>query len=153
MACHARFQKLTNRTATYQTELRADGLHIREQRDAPRLSSKLISNHTMLVAIRLLSLLSDAPIPVRAMYSRRARMPARERALHEETLGAAVTPGAALAEHVADLLGVPLKPLHRSGIHEGVHTYFMSRSPGAQRNGGQGRAPLSRSLPRIPLTR
>ncbi len=102
MACHARYQKLTNRTATYQTELRADGLHIREQRDAPRLGSELISDYTLLVAIRLLTLLSDAPIPVRAMYSRRARMPARERALYEETLGASVTTGSALAELVLD---------------------------------------------------
>ncbi|WIG98703.1 AraC family transcriptional regulator [Myxococcus sp. SDU36] len=102
MACHARFQRLTNRTATYQTVLAATGLHLREQRDDPRLGSQLISDYTMLVAVRLLSLLSDAPIPVLAMYSRRARMPARERALYEETLGAAVTTGATFAELILE---------------------------------------------------
>ncbi|WP_164013079.1 helix-turn-helix transcriptional regulator [Pyxidicoccus trucidator] len=102
MACHARFQRLTNRTATYQTVLAADGLHIREQRDDPRFGSELISDYTMLVAVRLLSLLSDSPIPVRAVYSRRAGIPARERALYAETLGAAVTTGADCAALVLE---------------------------------------------------
>lgn len=34
------------------------------------------------------------------------------------------------------MLEVPLKPLHRSGIHEGVHTSFMSGADGAQCNDG-----------------
>ena len=65
--------------------------------------------------------------------------------------GERATP-ALLAKHVADSLEVPLKSLHGSGIHERVHTYFMSRTPRGQRNGSQEQAALSRSLPRTPLT-
>ncbi|MCP3063607.1 AraC family transcriptional regulator [Myxococcus sp. K38C18041901] len=132
MACHARFQKLTNRTATYETGLRDDGLYIREQREDPSLGSELISDYTLLVAIRLLSLLSDASIPVRAMYSRRARMPARERALYEETLGAAVTTGAALAELVLEpgvlALGVRKADAEMEGYFRGVLENALPRS-------------------------
>lgn len=111
MACHARFQRLTNRTATYETVLEGDGLHLRERRDDPRLGSVLISDYTMLVALRLLSLVSDAPVPVLSVRSRRPTLPAHERRIYEREFGATIHTGAPFAELVLDaaFLHLPLK--------------------------------------------
>jgi AraC-like DNA-binding protein len=102
MACHARFQRLTNRTATYETALESDGVHLLERRDDPREGSMLISDYTMLVAARLLSLLSGARVPVRAMYSRRREVPADERAIYEREIDAPLHVGARHAELVIE---------------------------------------------------
>lgn len=102
MACHVRFQRLTNRTATYETTLEPDGLHLRERRHDASFGSVLVSDYTLLVALHLLSLLSDEPIPVREARSRRADIPASEREVYERALGVALREAAACAELVFD---------------------------------------------------
>ncbi len=101
MACHARFQRLTNRSATYETHFESDSVHLREHREDPRTGSLLISEYTMLVVVRLLSLLTESPVPVRAMHVRRPSLTTHERVAYERELGARVHTG---AQHAALIL-------------------------------------------------
>ncbi|MBP7291622.1 MAG: AraC family transcriptional regulator ligand-binding domain-containing protein [Nannocystaceae bacterium] len=97
MACHARFQRLVNRTATYASALEADGLHVVEHRPDPSRGSVLVSDYAMLVAVRLIAVMAGAPVPVRAMFSRRTQMSSDEREVYERELAAPVHLGATRA--------------------------------------------------------
>lgn len=97
LACHARFQRLTNRTATYETTLDDDGLHLHELRPDGSDGGLLLSDYTLLVAHRLLSLLAGVPVPLRGVTSRRATLPASERRAYERVFGVPVKEGGARA--------------------------------------------------------
>ncbi len=97
LRCHARYQGLVNRTATYTTGLEPDGLVIRERRPDASLGADLVSDYALCVAARLLSQLVDGPTPVRALRSRRAAMPDDERAAYASLVGAPVDLGAGAA--------------------------------------------------------
>lgn len=101
MACHARFQRLTNRSATYETSVEVDGLHFRERRDSSTHGAVLISEYTMLVTVRLLSLLLGKPAPLKEMCVRRS-LSAHERECFEREVGAPVHDGASTAELILD---------------------------------------------------
>ncbi|MEN0062181.1 MAG: helix-turn-helix domain-containing protein [Myxococcota bacterium] len=103
LRCHARFQHLTNRTARYQTRLEGDVLWLEEERFGSDRAGKLVmSDYTLLVAVRLLSLIVDGSVPVVAARSRRRRVPAGERAVLEDRLG----PGLELG-HATPAIGIP----------------------------------------------
>ncbi len=111
MACHARFQHLTNRTARYETIAEGDSVILREHRPGERrLGSMLISEYTMFVALHLLSVVSRAPPKVRAMRSRRLHIPEKERRQYDAFLGVEMSLGADNAELVLDrtILGAPI---------------------------------------------
>lgn len=94
-ACHQRYQHLTNRTAEYTASSGNGRVTVTETRfGAPRLGSILVSDYTMLVAIRLLRLIGAKPPTVLGAWSRRSAMPAEELAAYEDFLGAPVTVGA-----------------------------------------------------------
>lgn len=110
MACHHRYQHLTNRTASYTAVLEDGALTLREDRfGEASWGSRLISDYTMFIALRLLRLSGGAPV-VRCMRSRRDRMSDIERALYETFLGAPIELGGDRAELVLDaaILGAPI---------------------------------------------
>lgn len=123
MACHARFQRLTNRTATYETSIEPDGLHLREQRDDAREGSKLVSDYALLVAVHLLSLISGTRAPVRMVYSRRSEIPVPERAIYEREFGAPMVVGAKQAALVLEPSFVEL-PVQKADAE--LERYFRS---------------------------
>lgn len=97
LACHGRFQRLTNRTATYETTLDDDGLHLLELRPDGSEGGLLLSDYTLLVARQLLSLLAGVPAPVLGVTSRRSPLPAPERRAYERAFGVPVKEGGARA--------------------------------------------------------
>ena len=122
IACHARYQHLTNRTARYEAVSDRDFLHVREHRPGPRrLGSLLMSEYTLFVAVRLLSLIASVPPKIRAMKSRRERVAAAERARYEAFLGVAMELGAPVAELTFDA-AVATAPIQRADPE--LETYF-----------------------------
>ncbi|PRQ09340.1 helix-turn-helix domain-containing protein [Enhygromyxa salina] len=110
LACHARFQHLTNRSARYSTEVTGERVVIIERRFGPAsLGSVLLSDYAILVARQLLTTLSREPPPVLGARSRRACMPEAERERFEAFLGASITVGAdaAALELDASFLSTP----------------------------------------------
>ena len=100
LACHSRFQQLTNRTARYSSVVEHGRLVVREERfGPPSLGSSLMSDYTMLVAVHLLTLLAGKAPRVLAMLSRRESMPNDERELYEAFVNAPLT----LDERYAEL--------------------------------------------------
>lgn len=131
MACHARFQHLTNRTARYDSRVEEHRLHLREERyGSPRLGSLLMSDLTMFIALHLLSLVAQEPPTVIRMHSRRAEIPGPERSIYEAFVGAKIHVGAPRTELVfeAALLHAPLS---KADIE--LETYFRSILEGAAR--------------------
>ena len=111
LACHQRFQHLTNRTARYTASVSAGRLVLQEERwGAPRPGLLLISDYTLLVAVRLLRLVTGAAVPVIAASSRHEHIPPSQRAVLEEILGAPVRTGALRAslELDAEVLSAPV---------------------------------------------
>jgi AraC-like DNA-binding protein len=95
MACHQRFQHLTNQTARYTSVVEGDTVVLREERwGPPRLGLLLVSDYTMLVAVRLMTLAAGQAPPVRAVTSRRPDMPAALRAAMASSLQAPIQTGA-----------------------------------------------------------
>lgn len=109
LACHARFQRLTNRSATYETTASPEGLFLREHRASRAPGAVLISEYTMLVTLQLLRLVTAAPLPLKCMYVRRA-LPETERALYAREAGAPVRDAAPFAQLLFDpsLLRLPV---------------------------------------------
>ncbi len=98
MACHQRFQHLTNRTARYTSTLSGDALTITEERfGPPRLGSLLVSDYTMLIAVHLLRQSTPDPVPVLEMRSRRRDIPSEERTAYEDFIEAPIRLDAARA--------------------------------------------------------
>ena len=109
--CHHRFQHLTNRTATYASDIDGERLVLRETRPGPlRLGSLLISDYTMLIAAHLFRQSGDREVAPIAMRSRRAQMSATERSAYESFVGAEIELGAEAAALVFDrgILDVPV---------------------------------------------
>jgi AraC-like DNA-binding protein len=107
IACHERYQHITNRTARYHSAHEGALLHLREERPGPRrLGSLLMSEYTMFVVVRLLSLIAESPqhphVRVRAMKSRRAEIPEAERERYASFLGVVPEVGANVAELTFD---------------------------------------------------
>lgn len=96
-ACHGRFQHLTNRTAEYVVSVDDESVTITEHRfgDA-RQGSLLVSDYTILIAVQLMRSIAAVPPKVLQAKSRRATMPADEKARYENFLGA---PLVCCAEH------------------------------------------------------
>lgn len=99
MACHQRFQHLTNGTAVYRTEVVDELLLVTEERTGPeRLGNLLMSDFTLLVAVQLLRTITLDPLPLRWATSRRSQMPAQERQTMEQFLEAPLRLGAQRAQ-------------------------------------------------------
>jgi AraC-like DNA-binding protein len=94
MLCHHRYQHLTNRTATYASRVDAGELMLRETRPGPvRPGLALVSDYALLIAAHLLRE-STGDNLLRRMHSRRAEIPAQQRAAMEALLDAPVETGA-----------------------------------------------------------
>lgn len=97
--CHGRFQHLTNRTARYGARVEGDVVWLEETRWGPERSGLLVmSDYTLMIAVRLLSILVDGPVPVVGARSRRAAPSTLQGAL-----GVSVETGAP-----ASALGLPV---------------------------------------------
>lgn len=95
LACHRRYQHLTNRTAEFSAVEDAGQVEFVELRPgAPRLGSMLISDYTMFIALQLLRSLAAKPAGLLSMRSRRPKLPAAEREAYEVFLGARIETGA-----------------------------------------------------------
>lgn len=98
-ACHGRFQHLTNRTATYLVSSDGGALTITEHRfGEPRLGSLLVSDYATLIAVQLVRSIITGPLTVLEAKSRRPTIPAEEKALYEQFLGASLSCGAEHAQ-------------------------------------------------------
>ncbi len=107
-ACHSRFQHLTNRTARYESEVEDGLLRVTEFRKAPEARGSLVlSDYTLLVAVRLLRLMADGPVAVVAVHSRRPELDPAERATLEAFFEAPIELGAERAALV-----LPASVLH-----------------------------------------
>ncbi len=94
LACHGRFQHLTNRTALYSTAADSRHLTMTEHRGGEqRRGAVLISDYTMLVAVQLLRVVAADAVPVVAMHSRRHTIDPEERSMLEDFLQAPVSTG------------------------------------------------------------
>lgn len=103
LRCHGRFQHLTNRTARYDTRIDGDVVWLEETRFGPeRPGKRVLSDYTTMIAVRLLSLLVDGPVPVVGARSCRPTIPVAERPVLEGFLGVPVATG---SPHAA--LGLP----------------------------------------------
>lgn len=101
LACHARYQHLTNRTAAYRTRVERDSVWVEEQRHGEAsLGSRLVSDYTMMVAVQLLRTVSAEPFQVLEVHSRRASLGPDERARYTCFLGAPIHLGAERASLV-----------------------------------------------------
>lgn len=110
MACHSRFQHLTNRTARYETAVEGQKLVVREYRESARLGSLLVSDYTMLIALQLLRSLTSVPLPVLALTSRREDVSEAQRRHVEAFAGVQLQTGGAHASLVLDasILSAPI---------------------------------------------
>lgn len=79
MQCHQRYQHLTNRTASYATEVVEGEFWLRETREDPSLGSQLISEYTLLIALQLLRDGTAKSLPAIRLQSRRAQVPPEQR--------------------------------------------------------------------------
>ena len=111
LACHHRFQHLTNRTASYGSAMVGDQLVLSEERwGAPRPGLLLVSEYTLLVAVQLLSLAAGGLVRVTEVRTRRAALPMAERQIFEDLAGAPIRTGADRAALVlpASVLEMPV---------------------------------------------
>ncbi len=142
MACHQRYQHLTNRTARYAASIEGGELTLREDRLGETcLGSRLVSDYTMFIALRLLRLSGGSPVVLR-MRSRRDALSDVERTRYEDFLGAPIEVGAEAAELVleASILGAPI-----SSADAELATYLrgvLERAAPSERD----EAPLLRQL-------
>ena len=103
LACHARFQHLTNRTASYASSVDQGRLTLEEHRyGLPRLGSFLISDYTLLIALQLLRDLAAEPPRVIHVRSRRGEMGQTERSRLAAFVGAEIELGSPRAALVVD---------------------------------------------------
>ncbi|MCH9686562.1 MAG: AraC family transcriptional regulator [Deltaproteobacteria bacterium] len=104
LACHQRYQHLTNRTARYDSYTDEANFTFEEERFGPaRLGSLLISDYTMLVAATLIQQCGAQMPPPHTMRSRRAQMDQAERSAFEAFTGATIELGARRAALVYDV--------------------------------------------------
>lgn len=96
MASHQRYQQLTNRSASYRSVIDGPRIALSEHRPGPaRLGKELVSEYAMLVAVRLVTLITGMQPNVIALHTRRKVLPPEERAHYEAFLGAPILTAAA----------------------------------------------------------
>ncbi len=110
LALHGRYQRLTNRTATYTTRVEGGTLRFEEDRPSTRLGSLLVSEYTMFIALGLLRTHASVAPRVRAMRTRRSEVSVREREVWGRELRVELECGAEVSslELDASILEVPL---------------------------------------------
>lgn len=124
LACHQRFQHLTNRSARYRAMRGDDQLTIEETREGePRLGLRLVSDYAMFIALQLLRSAAAAPIVLRSMQSRRVEMEAEERRTYENFLGAPIRLG---GEHATLAFDIDLVSAPVAAADAEVAEYFRS---------------------------
>jgi len=95
MACHHRFQHLTNRTASYATTVDGARLVFAERRAGPpRLGNLLVSDYAMLIAVHVIRHSANDRLRVLALLSRRAQIDDDERHAYERFVEAELRTGA-----------------------------------------------------------
>ena len=93
LTLHQRYQLLTNRTATYHSQLNDTTLVLTESRPDPSLGSMLISEYTMLIAAHLLRQFTAGEVEILELQTRRVSMSEAERIGIEDFVGAPVVFG------------------------------------------------------------
>lgn len=125
LACHARFQHLTNQTARYHTSLDGARLIFREDRWGPPRDGLLkVSEYAALVALQLLRLATDESVSAVALHTRRPSLPPALRAMFEEILGGPVHVGAERTALVLDV-GVLMLPVGSADAE--LASYFQAK--------------------------
>lgn len=125
LACHQRFQHLTNKTARYHTTVEGPHLVFREERwGTPRPGLLLVSEYTALVALQLLRLATHRSVSAVALYTRSPSLSPSLRAMFEANLGAPVRVG---AEHTALVLDARVLALPVQSADAELAEYFGSR--------------------------
>lgn len=111
LALHQRYQRLTNRSASYRVLAHDDELVIEETREDPSLGSQLISEYTLFIAAHLLNSAAAQAPRIHRMETRRAMLSAPELQAFEDHLEAPLTLAAPRARLVLDarLLHAPLR--------------------------------------------
>lgn len=125
LACHQRFQHLTNRTARYVPELEGAHLVFREERwGDPRPGLLLLSEYTALVALQLLRVATEREVSAVAVRTRSPRMSPALRSRFEAYAGGPVEVG---AEHTALVLDAQVLALPVQSADPELATYFQRR--------------------------
>ncbi|MEQ1566635.1 MAG: helix-turn-helix domain-containing protein [Myxococcota bacterium] len=125
LLCHQRFQHLTNQTARYHATLEGPHLVFRDERwGEPRPGLLRLSEYTALVALQLLRLATERPVPAVELRTRSASLPPALRSVFEAFLGAPVRAGAAHTELVLDaaVLALPVQSADAE-----LAAYFQAR--------------------------
>jgi AraC-like DNA-binding protein len=151
LACHHRFQHITNRTARYSSSVEGQHLVLAEERwGTPRPGLLLVSEYTLVVAVRLLSLAAGRPVAVVELRSRRPTVPAAERAAIEALVGAPLRAGADQARLVLEgsVVGLPVEGADPdlAAYFEGVLSKAASFSANESALLSRIRASIQRSL-------
>ena len=90
-ARHERYQQLTNRTVRYRLLFDGDRVLLQEERPGPaRLGKELVAEYALLVAVRLVSLVTGQQPEVIALHTRRKNVGPEERKSYEAFIGAEV---------------------------------------------------------------
>lgn len=125
LACHQRFQHLTNQTARYHPTLDGSHLVFRDERwGPPRPGLLRVSEYTTLVALQLLRLATERPVSAVALHTRSPSMSPALRARFEDFLGAPVQLG---AEHTALVLDVEVLTMPVQSADPELAGYFLRR--------------------------
>lgn len=150
IACHDRFQHLTNRTARYSSQVDGDTLVFTEQRSGPeRPGRALISDYALLVAVQLLRASSIDSLPLQSMRSVRLGYRDGERQAYETFLDAPIELGAqnGALRFDAELLDSPVASadpelqryfaavLDRAGVFPTDESPFLGQVRAAVRDG------------------
>jgi AraC-like DNA-binding protein len=103
MACHHRFQHLTNRTASYATTIMGEHVVFAEERvGLPRLGNLLVSDYAMLIAAHVIRQNAHDRVRIHAMHSRREQLAHAERDTYEAFLDTRIQTHAPCAALVFD---------------------------------------------------
>lgn len=131
MVCHQRFQHLINRTARYVFEEQGDRFVVWQDRVGDHPGLERVSVYTLLVAARLLSLLSAEPVRAVAWGTRQTSIPEVERAALEQAIQLPLQTGVqrTFLALPRSLLGAPVRTADPELAD--YFTGLLKRSPGA----------------------
>ncbi len=125
LACHQRFQHLTNKTARYHSSAQNMQLVFREERwGKPRAGLLLVSEYTALVAMQLLRLATGGHVPALALHTRSPKVSRALRSMMEAYLDAPVHVD---AEHTALVLDVRVLGLPVQSADPELADYFQAK--------------------------
>lgn len=125
LMCHQRFQHLTNQTARYHPTIEGQHLVFREERwGRPRPGLLRVSEYTALVAMQLLRLATECPVPAVALRTRSPSLSPALRAMFEAFLGAPVHVG---ADHTALVLDAQVLMMPVRSADAELAEYFQAR--------------------------